>query len=101
MILQITSFSRRCLHNKRLRAVPYIADSTLRWLTLCRVRERDEKWEFIKIYLFKVMKNRLWKISLQRIRYPDVLSVLKLGVFENLHVLLWKIINDTEKMRSQ
>ena len=30
-----------------------------------------------------------------------VLSVLKLGVSKNLHVLLWKVINDVEKIRSQ
>ena len=31
----------------------------------------------------------------------DVLSFLKLGVLKNLHVLLWKIINDTDNIRSQ
>ena len=34
-------------------------------------------------------------------RGAHVLSTLNLGVFQNLHVLLWRRINDTEKIQSQ
>ena len=34
-------------------------------------------------------------------RGAHVLSTLNLSVFKNLHVLLWRRINDTEKIQSQ
>ena len=78
-------------------------------------------WEFLTFFVaspdneslkkipFMSSVTRYWASSygcpplriLRDVGCGDVLSILKLGVFENLHVLLRKIINDTDKIRSQ
>ena len=50
--------------------------------------------KFISCSKMKREQNKVYCFLLWKTRSSgDVLSILKLGVFENLLVLLWKIIN--------
>ena len=78
----------------------WIANSAaIRW-QLIAIIKREKVALLMKISTLRGFL--LSTITLYRvIRSSALLSIFNLGIFKNLHVLLWKRVNDTKKLRSQ